>query len=148
MSDAGVPGQTASPNWKPCPLAEKVYLILKEAIVHGKLPQGMWPQEEVLTKALDVSRTPVREALNRLKSDRLVEISPRRGTHIIDLSDSELGQLFEVREKVEMVFFVRSARPFLKPRSVSLGRAWSLANRRCAATFQTRNGGLGIGRNT
>ena len=92
------------------PLAEKVYAVLKEAIIRGKLERGMWLQEEALTKALDVSRTPIREALNRLKSEGLIELSPRKGAHIIELSDSELADLFEVREKVETVFFIRSAK--------------------------------------
>ena len=92
------------------PLAERVYQIIKDAIISGRLQVGMWLQEEALTKALDVSRTPVREALNRLKSEGLVVISPRKGAHIIELTDTELSQLFEVREKVETTFFVRSAR--------------------------------------
>ncbi|MCG6930485.1 MAG: GntR family transcriptional regulator [Desulfofustis sp.] len=45
------------------PLAEKVYAEIKTAIISGRLKFGMWLQEETLTKALDVSRTPVREAL-------------------------------------------------------------------------------------
>ncbi len=94
------------------PLAEKVYQILKDAIVSGKFQVGLWLQEEALTQALDVSRTPVREALNRLKSDGLVVLSPRKGAHIIELTDSELSQLFEVREKVETTFFLRAARSF------------------------------------
>ena len=92
------------------PLAEKVYAILKEAIITGKLGRGTWLQEEALTKALDVSRTPIREALNRLKSEGLVELSPRKGAHIIELTDAELEDLFEVRETVETIFFVRSAK--------------------------------------
>lgn len=91
------------------PLAEKVYTILKDAIISGKFASGMWLQEEALTQALDVSRTPVREAFNRLKSDGFIEVIPRKGAHIIELSDEELDDLFEVREKVETIFFIRSA---------------------------------------
>lgn len=91
------------------PLTEKVYTILRDAIIHGKFEAGMWLQEEALTKALGVSRTPVREAFNRLKSDGFIEVLPRKGAHIIEPSDSELDQLFEVREHVETTFFIRSA---------------------------------------
>ena len=91
------------------PLAEKVYAILKESIIQGKFASGMWLQEEALTKALGVSRTPLREAFNRLKSEGFIEVLPRKGAHIIELSDDELADLFEVREQIETVFFVRSA---------------------------------------
>ena len=47
------------------PLADKVYSILKRAIIDGTFEPGMWLQEEGLTSALGVSRTPVREAFNR-----------------------------------------------------------------------------------
>lgn len=92
------------------PLVEKVYTILKNAIISGKVEAGMWLHEEALTEALGVSRTPVREAFNRLKSEGFLEVLPRKGAHIIELSDSELDQLFEVREIVETTLFVRSAR--------------------------------------
>jgi DNA-binding GntR family transcriptional regulator len=91
------------------PLAEKVYVILKKAIIDGTLAEGTWLQEESLTKALGVSRTPVREAINRLKSDGIIDVIPRKGAHIIELSDRELDELFEVREQIETTFFIRSA---------------------------------------
>ena len=92
------------------PLAEKVYSILKRAIIDGTFEPGMWLQEEGLTSALGVSRTPVREAFNRLKSEGILDVIPRKGAYIIELSDAELDELFEVREAVETYFFVRSAK--------------------------------------
>lgn len=92
------------------PLVEKVYAILKDAIISGKIEAGMWLHEEALTEALGVSRTPVREAFNRLKSEGFLEVLPRKGAHIIELSDGELDQLFEVREIVETTLFIRSAK--------------------------------------
>jgi len=92
------------------PLGEKVYQILKEAIIHGRLAPGTWLQEEQLTQAMGISRTPLREAIHRLTSEGLVEVIPRKGAHIIELSDDDLADLFEAREVIETAFLVRSAR--------------------------------------
>lgn len=91
------------------PLGEKVYQILKEAIIHGRLAPGTWLQEEQLTQAMGISRTPLREAIHRLTSEGLVEVIPRKGAHVIELSDDDLADLFEAREVIETVFLVRSA---------------------------------------
>jgi len=91
-------------------LGEKVYRGLKRAITLGQLTPGTWLQEEQLTQALAISRTPLREALNRLASEGLVEMAPRKGAHIVELTDRDLEELFEAREVIETTFFVRAAR--------------------------------------
>lgn len=91
------------------PLAEKTYQALKEAIIQGRFAPGTWLHEEQLTRALEISRTPLREAFNRLKSEGLIDVVPRRGAHIVELDDAALNDLFEVREVIETHFFVRAA---------------------------------------
>lgn len=105
------------------PLAEKAYAILKEAIIQGQFAPGTWLQEEQITKALGTSRTPVREAFNRLKSDGFIEVMPRKGAYIIELSDTELDDLFEAREVIETTFFVRSARKLPRNQIIKLREA-------------------------
>ncbi len=92
------------------PLREKVYQVLKEAIIRGELAHGTRLHEEQLTRALGISRTPLREAFNRLKSDGLIEVVPRKGAHIVELTDTDLVDLFEAREVLETTFLIRSAR--------------------------------------
>lgn len=92
------------------PLGEKVYAILKEAITSGRFPPGSWLPEDRLTKALGASRTPVREAINRLQGDGLVEILPRKGARIPEFSHEALEELFEAREIIETAFLVRAGR--------------------------------------
>ncbi len=52
----------------------RVYHILKEAIVTGEIPPGTWLLGDQLTHATGISRTPLREAFNRLKSNGLIDI--------------------------------------------------------------------------
>ncbi len=92
------------------PLADRAYSILKDAIVQGTLDPGTWLQEEMLTQAMGISRTPLREAFNRLKGDGLIDVVPRKGARIIELSEEEIENLFEVREVMETTFFMRSVR--------------------------------------
>lgn len=82
-------------------LAVKVYEILKNRIVNQEILSGIKLQEEVLAEELGVSRTPVREALNRLAQEGLVEMVPRRGTFVVKPSLSDIKELLEVREVLE-----------------------------------------------
>lgn len=91
------------------PLAGKAYELIKEAIVQGRFAPGTWLLEEQLTQAMGISRTPIREAFNRLKSEGLIEVIPRRGAHIVELTTEEIDDLFEAREVIETTFFIRSA---------------------------------------
>jgi DNA-binding GntR family transcriptional regulator len=91
------------------PLVAKVHQTLKEAIISGQLPPGAWLSEQPLTKAMGISRTPLREAFNRLVSEGFIAVVPRKGAHVVDLSEEELTELFEAREVIETTFFVRAA---------------------------------------
>jgi GntR family transcriptional regulator, rspAB operon transcriptional repressor len=96
------------------PLATIAYDLIKDAIIHGRFAPGTWLQEEQLTQALGISRTPVREAFNRLKSEGILDVIPRKGAHIVELSPSEIDDLFEAREVIETQFFIRSAKSISK----------------------------------
>jgi DNA-binding GntR family transcriptional regulator len=54
-----------------------------------------------LADQLGVSRTPIREALQRLESDGLVKISPHKGASVADLSVSELEDIYSIRIAIE-----------------------------------------------
>ncbi len=56
--------------------------IIRSRIVHLKLEPGSWISENELAASLDLSRTPVREALQELSAVRLVEIYPQRGSRV------------------------------------------------------------------
>jgi DNA-binding FadR family transcriptional regulator len=64
----------------------QVYAALREAIVRAELEPGRQLSENELAGRLGVSRTPVREALVRLRDERLVEIVPQLGTFVTRIS--------------------------------------------------------------
>ena len=57
--------------------------------------------EGELAAALGISRTPVREAINRLEKEGLVEIFPQRGAFVIQFSEEDVYELFLIRENLE-----------------------------------------------
>lgn len=92
------------------PLVGLTYQILKDAIISGKLPPGAWLTEEPLTRALGISRTPLREAINRLESEGFIKVTPHKGAQVVQFTDQEIKDLFEAREAIESTFFVRAAK--------------------------------------
>jgi DNA-binding GntR family transcriptional regulator len=82
-------------------LKEAVYQRLKENIVRGKITAGVKLGESRLAQKLGVSRTPLREAINRLEQDGFVEIIPRRGAFVKKHSLQEILESLEIREVLE-----------------------------------------------
>lgn len=95
-------------------LSEQTYNMLKEAIIAGEFPPGEWLSEDQITESLGVSRTPVREAFKQLHSEGLIELFPRKGAHIIDLSEKDIDHLFEARITLETSFFIQGAKNISK----------------------------------
>ncbi|MBW0172359.1 MAG: GntR family transcriptional regulator [Hydrogenophaga sp.] len=86
---------------RPRLLTDVVAERLREAIVKGDLKLGEQVSEAQLAQRMGVSKTPVREALLRLKSEGLVQIHPQRGTFVFTLSAQELTHLLKFRAMVE-----------------------------------------------
>jgi DNA-binding GntR family transcriptional regulator len=89
---------------------EKAYQILKDAVIHRQFVPGVWIKQEQVSQAIGISRTPVRQALARLQSEGLIETKPRRGFRVVEFSQDELDDLFEVREILETSLFIRSSK--------------------------------------
>lgn len=77
--------------------AESVYQYLKQKIIYDELPPGTFLREGELAAELEVSKTPVREALNGLKFEGLVDVIPYKGYMVSQFSFQELKDLFELR---------------------------------------------------
>jgi DNA-binding GntR family transcriptional regulator len=73
-----------------------VYRLLDEIVV-GKLKPGMRLREQDLSRALGVSRTPIREAFRRLERDGLIVIHSRQGAHVSPISAKDAEDLYRVR---------------------------------------------------
>jgi DNA-binding GntR family transcriptional regulator len=77
------------------------YNQLEQMITFQKLQPGQMVSEKYLMELLDMGRTPIREALQHLASERMVEIYPRRGIQIPLISVEVQLKLLEVRREVE-----------------------------------------------
>ena len=73
-----------------------------------ELPPGSAVSEAMLSERLGIGRTPIREALQRLARERLVQILPRRGVIVSDINVKSQLRLIELRREVERLV-VRSA---------------------------------------
>lgn len=100
-------------------LPEQIYRMLKDGIERGEFPSGSKLVENDIAVQLDVSRTPVREAINRLASEGLVTLIPRRGAFVASLDRTTIKELYEVREVLEGLA-VELALPNLSDDDVSL----------------------------
>lgn len=83
--------------------ADIVRESLRDAILDGEAPPGARLREEELARLFGVSRTPVREALQQLSSEGLVQTSPHQGATVASLSVEDILAIYVVREALEGV---------------------------------------------
>jgi len=81
--------------------SDSVFQILRESILTQVFRAGERLDIKDLTVKLGVSLTPVRDAINRLAAEGLIEIRPRSGTFVSDLSADEVADTFDVRMALE-----------------------------------------------
>ncbi len=82
-------------------LGEKVFYQLRDDIVAGKILEGEKLVETQLAKRLQVSRTPVREALRRLEKEGFIEVIPHVGSFIKVITQKDIDEYLEVRDALE-----------------------------------------------
>jgi len=82
---------------------ERAYRALLEDIVTLRLEPGEVLADDALRRRLGLGRTPIREALQRLASQRLVVIIPRKGVVVSDVNITDLSEIYEVRVPLEGV---------------------------------------------
>jgi len=82
-------------------MVDQAYDILKARIIKGKLTPGQEISVNELTKRLNTSRTPIREALGRLKGEGLVVDMDKGKMSVIKLSSKEIAQICELRASLE-----------------------------------------------
>ncbi len=83
------------------PLKELVYLELKHKILTGEIQSETRLMEISLAETMNVSRTPIREAISRLADEGLVQVEPRRGAYVSKISIKNMLDIFETREDLE-----------------------------------------------
>lgn len=80
---------------------EKAYAALKKAILQGKIEEGAFLSESEMMRRNKIGRTPYREACNRLHHEGLLEIVPRRGYLVPEVTYHSVHDLFEMRVILE-----------------------------------------------
>ena len=82
---------------RPSPIREKVRKAIRNDILDGRIPPGARLVEARLANEIKVSRTPVREALHMLEMEGLLEVIPRVGYRVRELSWRELEEICQIR---------------------------------------------------
>ncbi len=101
---AEVDGTQAAPGSAPPlrrPARGLVYDYVRQGILHGRLAAGTFLEEEQVSMAVGVSRTPVREAFQQLQGERLLDLLPRRGAMVRLVTAQELLEVLETRLMIE-----------------------------------------------
>lgn len=89
-------------------MAERAYHELRARIIDLRLPPGTALDEDRLRTELGVGRTPMREAVKRLEAERMVQVYPRRGTIVTEVSLLDLRAISDARRVME-AFAARTA---------------------------------------
>ncbi|MGO1120556.1 GntR family transcriptional regulator [Rhodovibrionaceae bacterium A322] len=83
------------------PFSHKAYTALKARILRNEMPAGRAFLEQELAEQLEMSRTPVREAMLRLEKEGLVEVRPRHGMIVRHISTEDMREIYEVLTSLE-----------------------------------------------
>jgi len=82
-------------------LKDKAYNIIKDKIVHCEYRPGQFLIESDLMTVVGASRTPIREALSKLEQEGLLDILPKRGVMVRNITIGEINEIYEVRLLIE-----------------------------------------------
>jgi len=82
-------------------LSNSIYQTLKSKIILQEIPLASQLKEEQIAKMLNVTRTPVREAIIKLEREGLVTIQPNVGAFVVRLSEKDIDDILEVRTALE-----------------------------------------------
>lgn len=82
-------------------ISDRICDIIRRQIVSRKLKPGTRLKEELLTDELGVSRTPLREAINRLVKDGYLEAEPRKGARVRKFQKKDIVEIYDIRMALE-----------------------------------------------
>ncbi|MGW5644305.1 GntR family transcriptional regulator [Saccharopolyspora sp. NPDC003752] len=80
---------------------QRAYAEIVDRMASGELAPGSWLREGALADSMGISRTPVREALNKLSSEGLVRLERNRGAQVVAWTHQQITEIFGVRALVE-----------------------------------------------
>jgi GntR family transcriptional regulator, rspAB operon transcriptional repressor len=95
---------------KRIPLREQVYQLVRQRIVTGQIGPGESIDDKQIAAELNISRTPVREAVKKLSDENLVDVVAQSGTRASRIDSHEVRQAFLIRRALEMESAASAAR--------------------------------------
>jgi DNA-binding GntR family transcriptional regulator len=95
--------------------------VIREAILSGELEPGERLLQDDLAERLQVSSTPVREALRQLESEGILQSSPNRGVRVAEVNWQSVREIYVIRAELEALA-TRLAVPRLTPHDLALLR--------------------------
>lgn len=96
-------------------LTARAYARIRRLILDNELPAGSLMLEQELAELLEMSRTPVREALIRLENEGMVEVRPRHGMRVLPVSADDMEEIYAILTALESDAASEIARAGLAP---------------------------------
>ncbi len=93
--------ETVAPGRDTASARDRAYAYIRDSILRRTIKAGAFLEEEQVSTAIGVSRTPVREAFHRLAAERWLELVPRRGAMVRQVTAQELVDVYEARRIIE-----------------------------------------------
>jgi DNA-binding GntR family transcriptional regulator len=91
-------------------LREQALALLREALITGRIADGVVYSSKALAAELGVSNGPIREAMLALVDDGLMEAVPNKGFRAVPLAPADLAEIYEMRLLLEVPVIARQAR--------------------------------------
>lgn len=82
-------------------LEDKIFSILEEEILSGKLKSGDKLKEQALSERLGASRTPIRAALLRLADEGLISFNTNRSATVVGVTENDVADIYKIRIRLE-----------------------------------------------
>jgi len=114
----------ATPAAEPTTLADQAYAQLKHLIFDFALMPGDRCSESELAQRLAVSRTPLRQALQRLEREGFLQVLPRLGWQVAPLDFDTFDELYDLRILIECHAVQRLAEAEQRPTLATLAELW------------------------
>ncbi len=124
------------------PLREQIYDLVRHMILTGKIAPGDILDEKSIAASLNVSRTPVREAVKKLSDEHLVDVVAQSGTRATHIDRTEVEQAFLIRRALEMESAAQAAQHMTEAHAEALNdlllqHARAIERRRFAEAIAT-----------
>ncbi|WP_282920009.1 GntR family transcriptional regulator [Ignavigranum ruoffiae] len=90
------------------PLKQSIYYALRKTIILGEISAGVRINEKEFSDSLNISRTPIRYALDELEKENLVEYIPRTGCVVKGISIADAHEIYDIRKALDTLATIKA----------------------------------------